>query len=99
MTRYTIDRGDFLVAGLWLVIHRDGSVRSTRAEPDLDRNERAISLTLKVPKALWKTPQLRATLTIEAPDPTAQAIDITAASGALKEALGVDIDLRVNGPE
>lgn len=97
--RHTFDRGDHLEISLWLVLSRDGSVRCTRASPDLSRDERALSLTLKAPKALWAVPQLRATLTIEAPDPDVPPIDLTAANAALKEALGVDIDLRVNGPE
>jgi len=83
---------------LWLVFRDDGSVRLTRGEPDLARNERGMALTVKLPHALFKTPSLRATMTIEAPEPVVPPIDLTAAADALKQSLGVDVDIRVQEP-
>ena len=89
----------YLHASLWLIVDRNGTVRMTRGEPDLNRNERAVAVTLKLPVSLWSTPRLTATLTVDNPAPGEATVDVQAANSALKEALGVDIDLIVRAPE
>ena len=98
MAKYSYDRGDHWDVAFWLAFDAWGSVRLSRGEPDLKRGERAMSITAKVPHSLFSKPTLRATLNIEAPAPQDQVIDFTAAAVALKEALGVDIDVRVEQP-
>lgn len=90
--------GDHLVYGLHLIFDADGGARMTRGQPDLGRNERAVSLEVKLPLAMFRTPSLRATLTVDAPDQAA-AINVEAAGEALRGALGVDIDITVREPE
>lgn len=80
----------------WLIFDSNGGVRLTRGEPGLARNERGMSMTARLPGALFRTPTLSGTMTIEAPEPVLPPIDITAAAEALKAALGVDIDLQIN---
>jgi hypothetical protein len=84
--------GENVVYPLWLVFDRDGSVRMVRREPSLDRNERAMALSVRLPHSLWSTPSLSATITL-AEGETAPSfnIDIEAASEALRSALGVDV--------
>lgn len=96
MARHTFTRADTLEYGLWLIFDSEGGARMTRGVPSVDRNERAVSLTVTLPKALFRTPSLSARLTIDAPDQPLPSIDVRAAQEALRTALGVDIDLRVN---
>lgn len=98
MARDTTVKDGIAYYSLWLIFHRDGTVRITRGQPDCDRNERALALTAKIPVAIFRTPTLSATLTISDPGPTAQQIDVAAASEALSGALGCDIDLVVREP-
>ena len=94
--KYSYDRGKYWEVALWLIFDAYGGARLTRGEPDLKRDERAMSLTVKVPHALFNVPSLRATMTIEAPTPIVPPIDLTAAADALKQSLGFDIDIQVN---
>lgn len=88
-----------LIIPLWLIFDRQGNVRMTRNEPDTGRAERAMKLTATVPVALFNTPTISATLTIDAPVNAPQQIDVTAAAEALKGALGCDIDVRIVAEE
>jgi hypothetical protein len=93
--QFSIRRTDHWDISFWLIFDNLGGVRLTRGQPALGRNERSMSMSVKLPYALFKTPTLSASLTIDAPEPMVPAIDITAASEALSKALGVDIDLQV----
>lgn len=93
--RFSVIRSNEIEYSMWLVFDEDGGVRLTRAEPALGRNERGMAVNAKLPRSLWRTPQLSATIAIaggEVPRPT---IDISAAESALKSVLGVDIDLQI----
>lgn len=85
---------------IWLVFKRSGSVRLTVREPDVARDERKMFLTVTMPKSLWTSPELKGTITVsdDNHEPVI-AIDAQAVSAALRQALGVDIDLRVHTPE
>jgi hypothetical protein len=95
MARNSIRRATHWEIGLWLIFSDQGDVRLTRTTPGLNRNERAMSLTVKVPYALFRQPTLRATIAIDAPDASVPTIDLTAASEALRASLGVDVDVRI----
>jgi hypothetical protein len=96
--QYSLNRGDHNEISFWLVFDNTGGVRLTRGTPALNRNERGMSMQVKLPHALFKTPSLRATMTVEAPEPAVPPIDLTAAAEALKASLGVDIDIQVMQP-
>lgn len=81
-----------------LVFDEGGSVRLTRSEGKLDRGERSMGMLLKVPRSLWQTPTLRATVEIADPGNPRAVIDVKAASEAVSQALGIDIDLVVQQP-
>jgi hypothetical protein len=93
--QFSIWHQDHWEMALWLIFDNTGGVRLTRGEPDVGRNERAMAVTVNVPHALFKAPALRATMTIEAPEPVVPPIDLTTAAAALKQALGFDFDIRV----
>lgn len=91
-------RSDHIEYALWLIFDKNGGIRMTRREPGIERHERAVSLVCKLPKSLFSTPTLRATMTIDDAGAGTLAIDVEAANVAIKQALGVDIDLRINTP-
>ncbi len=96
---FSLRRQDHWEVAFWLAFDITGGVRLTRSQPSLDRDERGMSVTVKVPHALFSTPQLRATIAIDAPTAPAMVIDATAAAEALRQAIGCDIDLTIHHPE
>ena len=96
--RSSVVRSQEIEYSFWLIFDDNGGMRFTRTEPGLDRNERAMSMTAKLPRSLFKTPTLSGSINV--PDQTGGpiSIDVGAASEALRSALGVDIDLKVNAP-
>lgn len=79
----------------WLVFSSDGSMRMSRTEPSCGRDEHRMKLDATLPKSLWKTPSLSAQIVMSDPGTPPINIDISAAQEALRQTLGVDIDLRV----
>jgi hypothetical protein len=96
--QFSVRRQDHWEVSLWLIFDNTGGVRMTRGEPDVSRNERAMAVAVNVPHALFRAPALRATMTIEAPEPIVPPIDLTAAASALKQSLGFDFDVRIEAP-
>jgi hypothetical protein len=101
MNRFTSETPDQLRFDFWLIFDRDGALRLVRGMPDsLDRNERAMAITATLPKSLWRTPSLQASISFpEGSAPAEIKIDVAAVSEAVKGALGVDVDVRVREPE
>lgn len=95
MSRHSVVRSDQIEAALFLIFKANGDVRMTRGQPDLSRDERALALTAKIPVALFRTPTLQATLTIDTPETPAPTIDVHAASEALRGVVGCDVDVVV----
>jgi hypothetical protein len=93
--KYSFDRGTFNEISFWLIFDAWGAVRITRGEPDVSANERGMHMTAKLPHALFNRPLLRGTLEVQAPSTEPIDLDVSAAATALKEALGVEIDLKV----
>lgn len=87
-----------LVFHFWLVFDSDGSMRMSRTEPSCGRSEHRMKMAATLPKSLWKTPSLSASITLSDPGTPPLRIDITAAQEALRQTLGVDVDLRVVEP-
>ena len=98
--QYSDVREDRTEYAFWLVFDRHGNLRMTRGAPGLDRTERAMSLHMQVPASLFDTPTLSGTILVEAThEGSKTTVDVRLAESALREALGIDIDLRVNQPE
>jgi hypothetical protein len=93
--RHSIITTNQIEYSFWLIFDSSGGVRLSRAQPDIKRDERAMACIAKLPRSLFKTPELKATITIGDPSTTGFTIDAQAASDALKAAIGVDIDLRI----
>ena len=88
-----------IIVPLWLIFDARGNVRLTRGEPGLARDERAMQMTVTVPQALFKTPTISASLTIDAPAMAVPEIDVIAAAEALKGVVGCDVHVRVDADE
>ncbi len=89
---------DTVEYGFWLVFEEAGSVRMTRTEPNLDRSERSMFVQATLPRSLWRTPSLRATIGVKPGPEGGFNVNLEIASEALRSALGVDIDLQVIAP-
>ena len=84
----------------WLVFRSNGSVRQTIREPDIARDERKMLVHADLPKSRWSSPALRATIKVTDDDHEPKFdLDLTAAGDALRQALGVDVDVRIVPPE
>ncbi len=94
---------DRIELDFWLIIadNRGGQqrpgVRVTAAYPELKRNERALNLKMRVPTALFETPTLKATITIADPGESEISLDVPAIAEAVRGAIGMDVDIKVNG--
>lgn len=88
-----------LVFHFWLVLYPDGDMKMSRGEPSVERTGRKMKMELAVPKAVFKTPELKATVTIADPGENEMHIDVAAASEALRQTLGMDVDVRIVVPE
>lgn len=97
MTAASIMRHDHIEYCFWLTFYADGAMRFTRTRPALGRTERSMRCVATLPKSLFSTPTLSATITVDDAGAAAMAVDVRAASDALSLALGVDVDLRIVG--
>ena len=97
--RYSSVRSDVIDYSFWLVMDVEGGMRFSRGEPDAKRNERKMKCSATLPKALFRTPELKATITVDGHQSSVFEIDVQAASEALATAIGCDVDLRVERPE
>ena len=99
--RNTMVTGNSISFEGWLVISSTGKMSLTRNSPKLSPNERAVNLSLKVPKALFKTPALKASITI--PDsvipPEISAGTIAQLENVLKSGMGMDFEITVGTNE
>jgi hypothetical protein len=88
----------------WLVVARglNGSdrpgIRINADHPRLERNERAINLKIDLPIALFEAPSLTARIAIDQPS-QAVTIDATAIAEAVRQCIGMDVEIAVASPE
>jgi hypothetical protein len=83
----------------WLVFNKNGHIRQTIREPDVSRDERKLQMTVDLPKSLWSTPALKATVRVtEDNNEPSYVLDLQAAGDALRSALGVDVDIQIVPP-
>jgi hypothetical protein len=76
-----------------LIVDAKGGMRLTRAEGQLNPGERSVAVTLKVPRAVFRTPTLRAVITM--PE-TSMPAELTAEGKAeLEEKIRSATDLKI----
>lgn len=105
-THYGHESNDTLFIDCWLTIGRNPnggwqgrpSVKVSAGYPSLKRNERALNLKIALPLALFETPSLSASITVEEPS-QAIHIDTTAIAEAVRGVIGADVTIEVKEPE
>lgn len=85
----------------WLIAAHNGDIRLTKREPNsLGRDERAMRCCMRLPESLFLVPTLSASIVVE--DAPGRQLDFEAVSeavgDALKQSVGVDVDLRIVPP-
>ncbi len=97
--RASVIRSDTIEYGLQLVFDDQGGARTTRTAGKLAANERAMSITVTLPKSIFKRTSLTATIKVEDNDFSIPPIDISAIQSSLRDAFGADVVLTVNTQE
>ncbi|GAB3927780.1 hypothetical protein [Larkinella terrae] len=82
----------------YLIVNSNGTVRTVKNRPGLDFNEVSVQVSLQLPDALFRKPQLQATITV--PDESVQPIVIEPdvqnnIKDAIEQATGLEIKLTV----
>jgi hypothetical protein len=84
----------------WLIFNKTGEMRMSRGESSLSPHERAMHCVARIPLALFRTPSLKAEISVPAPGVDLSGVIssevIMAAENALKEVLGVRVVLTVD---
>lgn len=85
--------------GFWLIFSEDGGVDLRRTKPSVGRSQRAMLVEASLPAALFRTPELKAILTVDGiPDRGVIEGKLQVAADALREVLGADLDVRLSVP-
>ena len=93
-----------LLLDFWLTVGRGTgssdrpSVKVTAGYPALSRNERALNLKVELPIALFESPTLSASIKVDHPE-HAISINATTIAEAVRQAIGMDVDISVVTPE
>jgi len=95
---------DMLDFSFFLIMRHDGkdykdpTVRVTKNKPAVARDERMIKVKMSVPKAVFRTPELVASITIDDDSaPAAIEADVQhQIADILSEAVGLDIQLNIS---
>lgn len=98
-TRFSSVGRDRIEYSLWLIFDNQGGCRMSRGMPSVQPYERAMSLSVGLPTALFRTPQLSAKVEIGDPGSPPPRINVDAAEAALKAVIGCDVSITVNTPE
>lgn len=98
MKSFSATKGDHIEYSFWLTFGADGSMRFARGQPTTSRGERAMACTASIPKSIFRTPMLTASIGITEEQATSFNIDVRAAAEALSLAVGCDVDLRITPP-
>ena len=99
MSKYTKKRGDLLDFSFWLSFDVGGDVALTRTEPTVSRDQRAMQVTTTLPKSLFVTPTISATLNVLADTVKSHEIDVETLTSAMRDVVGVDIDFTITSQE
>lgn len=77
----------------WLKLTPNQTPTFTAKKPTLQGNARAMFITVSVPDAVFRTPELKASISIPETTVSEFSIDVETASNALSKALGCDVQL------
>lgn len=92
-------RHDCIEYCLQLVFDRTGGVRMTRTPGQLDPDERAMALTVKLPTSVFKRASFVARIEVAENEISIPPISVEALGGALRDQFGADVLLTVQQQE
>lgn len=96
----TLENKTFYFFEGWLTLHPDEAMKLTSKRPrSVTGGGRCMALSIRVPKSLFATPELSATVTISQEQAREFKIDTVAAARALEASVGAMIDVTVRYPE
>lgn len=95
MNRFTNSpfKSDELHYSAWLVADSAGGLKMTRGEPTTGRGEIAVQLTVKVPKALFRKPLLKAVVTVPPMSGVSEESAIRAVADVIQQGCGYMVDV------
>lgn len=96
--RSSFRRGDHIEYGGWIVVDAGGGMRMTRQEPRVGNNERKVFVVLRVPLAVFKTPELRAELTFVGAPAENNIAQVEAAVQEVVSGFGLSVHLQPPAP-
>ena len=83
-----------------LTLHPENGIKFTHGVPQgVSGGARILALEIQVPKSVFQTPALRATIDISDEQTDAIQIDTQACAGVLKEVIGADVAVTVRRPD
>ena len=91
-----------MIVEFYLVVSKNGAVRTVKSRPNLSWDEIAIKQNLELPNAIFQRPMLEATVKIpnEAALPEAIPADVVEnVKEAIEQAAGIEVRLRVVNSE
>ena len=86
----------------YLIVNKNGSVRTTKKQPGLSWDEISVKLNLELPKELFERPMLSANIKVDSDQVSARDISPELSNNiqeAIKQHAGIDIKLQVVAPE
>lgn len=92
--RHSVITGTTIEYSGHLIVDGKGGMKLSRSQPGLAPGERAIKLTVKVPRAIFKTPALVAS--IEVPQDTSPPVINAETLGQIENALSMGVGLKVS---
>lgn len=92
---FSFRKEDHWQVDFWLTFNNRGDVRISRGQTSVAADERSMFVSAKLPHALFKVPQLSATINVGAKETPDIEIDIEAAEAALTEALGARVEITI----
>lgn len=90
-TRFSSVRSDHVEYSGWLVVDEAGGMKLGRARPSLSTKERAVAISLTVPRSVFKTPELKVSIEVSEGRPP----DMSAVAQTVADALAAGTDLKV----
>lgn len=90
---------DMIQYTMQLVFDDAGGARMTRLAGKLAENERAMQLTVELPKSIFKRPALTAAIKVEPHEVSIPPVDLTAVQDALRDAFGAEVLLTIQTQE
>ena len=95
-SRHTVGDAKTLRMSMWLVFNPEGNIRLTRDEPSISAKERAMQLTLNVPRSIFKTPSLRGEITLNDQNFDQHIAQIATDAASVLGITGLELELHVH---